>query len=124
MGLLQDGRWVDQWYDTKETGGHFVRTAPQFRNWITSDGSAVLCANDEMGSYSVGDAKTQSIFDIWHGEKINNAREIHKKHLGAEQIEICKHCPLTRKRESESTYLGGKSLKISKYVGRDQTVGK
>ncbi|MBT7448787.1 MAG: glutathione S-transferase family protein [Tateyamaria sp.] len=40
MGLLQDGRWVDQWYDTKETGGHFVRTAPQFRNWITSDGSA------------------------------------------------------------------------------------
>ena len=23
MGLLQDGLWVDQWYDTKETGGHF-----------------------------------------------------------------------------------------------------
>ena len=40
MGLLQDGCWVDQWYDTKETGGHFVRKAPQFRNWITSDGSA------------------------------------------------------------------------------------
>ena len=40
MGLLQDGRWVDQWYDTKKTGGHFVRKAPQFRNWITSDGSA------------------------------------------------------------------------------------
>ena len=40
MGLLQDGRWVDQWYDTKETGGRFVRKAPQFRNWITSDGSA------------------------------------------------------------------------------------
>ena len=40
MGLLQDGCWVDQWYDTKETGGHFVRKAPQFRNWITSNGSA------------------------------------------------------------------------------------
>ena len=40
MGLLQDGRWVDQWYDTKETGGHFVRKAPKFRNWITLDGSA------------------------------------------------------------------------------------
>jgi putative glutathione S-transferase len=40
MGLLQDGKWVDQWYDTKETKGRFVRKAPQFRNWITADGSA------------------------------------------------------------------------------------
>ncbi len=40
MGLLQEGRWVDQWYDTKESEGQFVRTSPQFRNWITSDGSA------------------------------------------------------------------------------------
>ena len=40
MGLLLDGRWVDQWYNTKESEGQFVRTSPQFRNWITSDGSA------------------------------------------------------------------------------------
>ena len=40
MGLLQNGRWVNQWYDTKETGGRFVRKPPQFRNWITVDGSA------------------------------------------------------------------------------------
>ena len=40
MGLLVDGKWVDQWYDTKSTGGRFVRTTAQFRNWITADGSA------------------------------------------------------------------------------------
>ena len=40
MGLLQEGRWVDQCYNTKESGGQFVRTSSQFRNWITSDGSA------------------------------------------------------------------------------------
>ncbi len=40
MGLLQEGRWVDQWYDTSKTDGHFVRKAPQFRSWITADGSA------------------------------------------------------------------------------------
>jgi len=40
MGLLQDGKWVDQWYDTSSTGGRFVRKLPQFRHWITSDGSA------------------------------------------------------------------------------------
>lgn len=40
MGLLQDGKWVDQWYDTKASDGHFKRTQAQFRNWITPDGSA------------------------------------------------------------------------------------
>ena len=40
MGLLVDGKWVDQWYDTKSTGGKFVRSQAQFRNWITADGSA------------------------------------------------------------------------------------
>ena len=40
MGLLQEGKWVDQWYDTKSTNGRFVRKPPQFRNWVTADGAA------------------------------------------------------------------------------------
>jgi putative glutathione S-transferase len=40
MGLLVKGEWMDQWYDTSETGGHFVRSDTQFRNWITADGRA------------------------------------------------------------------------------------
>lgn len=40
MGLLVDGVWHDTWYDTKETGGKFVRKSAQFRNWVTADGSA------------------------------------------------------------------------------------
>ncbi|MFK8250537.1 glutathione S-transferase family protein [Ancylobacter terrae] len=40
MGLLVDGKWTDQWYDTKSTGGRFQRTTTTFRNWITADGSA------------------------------------------------------------------------------------
>ncbi|MFU2182585.1 glutathione S-transferase family protein [Streptococcus pluranimalium] len=40
MGLLVDGVWQDKWYDTKSTGGKFVRSQSQFRNWITKDGSA------------------------------------------------------------------------------------
>ncbi|MGB0562332.1 MAG: glutathione S-transferase family protein [Spirulinaceae cyanobacterium] len=39
MGLLVDGVWQDQWYDTSSTGGKFVRKASQFRNWVTADGS-------------------------------------------------------------------------------------
>ena len=40
MGLLIEGVWHDQWYNTKKTGGKFVRQASQFRNWVTADGSA------------------------------------------------------------------------------------
>ncbi len=40
MGLLLDGVWHDQWYDTSSTGGRFVRQDSQFRNWITPDGSS------------------------------------------------------------------------------------
>ncbi len=38
MGLLQKGKWVDQWYDTKSSNGKFIRKESQFRNWITKDG--------------------------------------------------------------------------------------
>ncbi len=40
MGLLIDGKWHDQWYDTKSSDGKFIRTEAQYRHWITRDGSA------------------------------------------------------------------------------------
>jgi glutathionyl-hydroquinone reductase len=49
MGLLIDGRWHDQWYDTKSTGGAFKRQESAFRNWITADGSSSFKA--EPGRY-------------------------------------------------------------------------
>ncbi|NGN44855.1 glutathione S-transferase family protein [Mesorhizobium sp. CGMCC 1.15528] len=38
MGLLVDGKWVDRWYDTKDSGGRFVRQQSGWRDWITADG--------------------------------------------------------------------------------------
>ncbi|MFJ7885087.1 glutathione S-transferase family protein [Pseudomonas sp. NPDC096917] len=37
MGLLIDGRWHDQWYESKD--GSFQREQAQRRNWVTVDGS-------------------------------------------------------------------------------------
>ena len=34
MGLLVNGVWKDKWYDTKKSGGKFIRTEAQFRNFI------------------------------------------------------------------------------------------
>jgi len=36
MGLLVDGQWHDQWYDTSKSGGRFVRAEAQFRSTIGS----------------------------------------------------------------------------------------
>jgi len=35
MGLLVDGHWQDQWYDTKSSGGAFQRQESKFRDWLT-----------------------------------------------------------------------------------------
>ena len=40
MGFLVEGKWQDQWYDTKSSGGRFQREDAGFRNWVTADGSA------------------------------------------------------------------------------------
>jgi len=40
MGLLQNGQWVDQWYDTQSSDGEFRRQDSSFRSWVTADGAA------------------------------------------------------------------------------------
>ncbi|SNS88791.1 glutathione S-transferase family protein [Antarctobacter heliothermus] len=40
MGQLVDGIWHEGWYDTKKSGGKFVRSDSASRNWITADGNA------------------------------------------------------------------------------------
>jgi len=38
MGLLIDGKWQDEWYDTKSHGGEFVRESAKLRDWVTPGG--------------------------------------------------------------------------------------
>ncbi len=52
MGLLVDGKWHDTWYDTKSTGGAFKRSAAQFRNWLTADGSSGPSGKGRFGAES------------------------------------------------------------------------
>lgn len=40
MGLLQNGQWVDEWYDTEASDGEFRRQDSRYRNWVTADGAA------------------------------------------------------------------------------------
>jgi glutathionyl-hydroquinone reductase len=49
MGYLLDGLWKDGWYDTRRTGGDFVRPEGQFRDRVTADGSSGYQAS--LGRY-------------------------------------------------------------------------
>ncbi len=49
MGLMIDGAWHDQWYDTKRSGGRFQRQESQFRYEVTADGASGFKA--EPGRY-------------------------------------------------------------------------
>ena len=49
MGLLVEGVWKEQWYDTKSTGGRFVRHESAFRGRVAADGSTPFKA--EPGRY-------------------------------------------------------------------------
>lgn len=49
MGMLIEGRWSDQWYDTSSSGGAFVRSESQFRGWVRADGSTPF--RPEPGRY-------------------------------------------------------------------------
>jgi putative glutathione S-transferase len=49
MGLLVEGEWRDQWYDTKGSGGRFVRQESAFRDAVCADGSTRFAP--EAGRY-------------------------------------------------------------------------
>ena len=46
MGYLDNGKWVDQWHNTKDTKGRYVRKPSIYRNWITKDGSAGITGKE------------------------------------------------------------------------------
>ena len=49
MGKLIDGHWRDAWYDTKSTGGRFMRKETAFREWVRAEGTTSFAP--EPGRY-------------------------------------------------------------------------
>ena len=49
MGLLQNGKWVDKWYETENNGGEFRRQDSRFRDWVKPETEARFAA--ESGRY-------------------------------------------------------------------------
>lgn len=92
---------------------------------VSSDGKVLMCANDEQGVNIIGDANKESVYQIWHGEKLDRIRTIHKQKNGFRHFLICRKCYLPRVTDdAERARVNGKELIIKNYTGRKQYVGK
>ena len=57
---------------------------------ITWDGKIVPCCFDKDATHQLGDLKTNTFAEIWHGAQYRNFRATLLK--GRDQIEICRNC--------------------------------
>ena len=68
MGLLVEGVWHDKWYDTKESGGRFVRQDSKFRDWVTKDGKPLLVKGSTLTAVVIARLKELQITKLYSGE--------------------------------------------------------
>ncbi len=94
------------------------------RSTVGSDGLALMCVNDEVGKHIIGDTNKQTLYEIWHGESLQEAREIHKRYMGIKMLEPCKECYLPRKTALKKVTARKRMLMIEEYTNRPQEIGK
>ncbi len=103
---------------------NFVCPVLYQRMVVGSDGTVLLCSNDEFGMHPLGDANKDPLYDIWHGEKLEEARRLHNQHKGVECLTPCRRCYLPRKTRPVLEDIGDKKIIIEKYTKRADEVGK
>ena len=101
-------------------------SCPQLYQRLTigSDGKVMMCSNDEDGKAIVGDINVSTLHDIWNSQELNSYREIHSTSNCYETLPHCKECYYPRKSEvNETCSVDGRTIYISNYINRKQTVG-
>ena len=91
---------------------------------IGADGLVMKCSNDEENREVIGDIKKETVHQVWHGEKMQAVREMHKQSRGFMQSAVCRKCYLPRKTEDEEGHVGERTFIVRNYVHRIQVVGK
>jgi radical SAM protein with 4Fe4S-binding SPASM domain len=91
---------------------------------IGADGLVMKCSNDEENREVIGDVRKESVHAVWHGEKMNRVRDLHKQSRGFMQSAVCRKCYLPRKTDDEEAHVGARTFIVKNYVHRIQVVGK
>ena len=91
---------------------------------IGADGLVMKCSNDEENLEVIGDINAETVHQVWHGEKMNAVRELHKRDRGFMESKVCRKCYLPRKTEEEPSEVNGRSFVVKNYMFRVQTIGE
>lgn len=91
---------------------------------IGADGLVMKCSNDEENREVIGDIKIETVHQVWHGEKMQAVRELHKRPRGFMESAVCRKCYLPRKTQDEEGKVGARTFTVRNYVHRIQVVGK
>lgn len=102
---------------------NFVCPVPFQRLVIGSGGRAFMCINDELGRQPVGDARTQSIHEIWNGMPMQEVRRVHMRCQGVETYEPCRACYQPRLTVRVPYQIGSRTLILDELVGRVPVIG-
>jgi radical SAM protein with 4Fe4S-binding SPASM domain len=76
---------------------------------VAWDGTVYPCSGDNACREPLGNVKETSIYDIWHGDRLNYLREVHGR-FEADTIDACLHCDINKVPEVVNDYMeGGKN---------------
>ena len=90
---------------------------------IGADGLVMKCSNDEENREVIDDIKIETVHQVWHGEKMQAVRDMHKQSRGFMQSAVCRKCYLPRKTEDEEGHVGMRTFIVRNYVHRIQLIG-
>ncbi len=67
------------------------------------NGKIHKCCGDSAGLIVLGDAKKEDLYDIWHSEKLNEIRKLHKDYE-SERIDSCRICEFNKYTETKKRW--------------------
>jgi len=82
---------------------------------VTPGGEAILCCNDDYSQVIIGNAGEQSLFDIWHGDKMLQVRQLHKQVSGYKALPCCRECHMARETVETEETIEGKNVKVLRF---------
>jgi radical SAM protein with 4Fe4S-binding SPASM domain len=91
---------------------------------IGADGLVMKCSNDEENREVIGDARIQTVHEIWHGKKMQEVREMQLRPRGFMNSPVCRKCYLPRKTQDDIAEVDGRSFIVRNYTRRNQLIGK
>ena len=81
------------------------------RMMIHWDGTVPLCINDEYEEGVIGNILEKSVSEVWSGQRLKRARDIHKKGLRDKVYKNCTRCALHRKGHGKSSFISNIFIK-------------